>query len=100
MKTMKYLSEGLAAFSAVVLLSHLGTAYGLFRLGIVWIFGLSLVSAIAYGLILIALSMMQQSRSENSDVSPVVAFLSATPAAVLLILIVAGGLTGILTGWI
>ena len=97
MKTIEAIAQGLTAFSAIVLLSHLGIAYELFRTGAIAIYVLLLLVALIWGLILIARSLMAQSTSEDAVSSPIVAMLSSTPGIVALVVVIAGGAIGVIT---
>lgn len=90
--------QGFTAFSGIILLAHIGTAYHLFRFGVLWLFTLAAIGSLVYGLFLIAQAIFSQQNSETEQ-SIAACLLYCIPAAILLVMIIFGGLTGVITGW-
>lgn len=96
MKTLTPFIQGFALFSGLSWLSHLGTAYALLRLGVVWSFLLLIIVCAIYGLCMVAKGFMAQQGTEAPSMAAVLVY--AVPAVVLLIIVVFGGITGVITG--
>jgi hypothetical protein len=95
-KEFAELLMGLTIFTA---LSHYSAAFPEVRNGILWLFAIAVFGAIAWGGILVSLSLAQQASKENGEVSVALAVLCAVPAVVLLVIIFVGGLSGVITAW-
>ena len=95
-KEFAELLMGLTIFTA---LSHYSMAFPDLRNGILWLFAIAVLGTVAWGGILVSLSLAQQASKEDGEVSVFLAVLCAVPAAVLLVMIFTGGLSGVITAW-
>lgn len=100
MKTsVKDFAEALSIFTVSATAGHYAKVFPDLRWGILWLFAIALVGCIGFAGTQAALSLAQQTQREDGEVSPLLAVLSTSPALILFLIILFGGLTGVRTSW-